>query len=307
MLASPWPGRFDDGQWVFELKWDGVRCIAGTGTDTVSIRSRRGNDMSQYYPELTGLDLPTGLVLDGEIVALDEKGRPSFERLQGRMNRVPVTRDSVTPITYVVFDVLFDGQPLLETPLERRVDRLMSIELPPPLVHTDQFLASSSAIWDFVIENDLEGIVAKRLGSRYLPGKRSPDWRKIANFKQLRAVVGGYTPGTGARESSFGALLLGLWDADRLRWIGAVGSGFNDRSLAAIRAALDEMTVPACPFFSDKEIPKGSVWIEPQLVAMVRYKEWTLAGRVRAPSLLGFTDDPVEAVTWDAEGPKGGR
>jgi bifunctional non-homologous end joining protein LigD len=307
MLASPWPEPFDDGQWVFELKWDGVRCIAGTGTNTVSLRSRRGNDMGERYPELTRLDLPAGLVLDGEIVALDDNGHPSFELLQGRMNRVQGTRESVIPITYVVFDLLFEGEPLLDTPLERRVDRLASLELPPPLVRTDQFVASSSAIWDFVVVNDLEGIVAKRLGSRYLPGSRSPDWRKIGNFRQLRAVVGGYTQGTGGRGSSFGALLLGLWDVDRLRWIGAVGSGFNDRSLAAIRTALDEMTVPVCPFSPESELPKGSTWVQPQLVAMVRYKEWTLAGRVRAPSFLGFTDDPVGAVTWEAEGPEGDR
>ena len=158
-------------------------------------------------------------------------------------------------------------------------------------------------MWSFVEDNDLEGIVAKRLGSRYTSGVRSPDWRKIGFFKQLRAVVGGFTPGVGGRSGTFGALLLGLWDEDRLRWIGSVGSGFSDRSLAAIRTALDEMTMAECPFLPDGELPNRSTWVQPQLVSMVRYKQWTAAGRLRAPSFSGFTDDPVESVTWVSEGP----
>jgi bifunctional non-homologous end joining protein LigD len=299
MLASAWPQPFDDDQWVFELKWDGVRCVAST----IELRSRRGNDMTARYPELAGLELPDGLVLDGEIVAMDESGRPSFGRLQRRMNRVPGIGEPITPVTYVVFDLLADGDPLLNDPLERRVARLRMLDLPPPLVCADQYPEKSDAIWQFVVANDLEGIVGKRLGSPYVPGLRSPDWRKIGYFKQLRAVVGGFTQGTGGRTSTFGALLLGLWHGDRLRWIGAVGSGFNDRSLVAIRTALDAMTIADSPFHPVAEIPRGSIWVQPQLVAMVRYKEWTAGGRVRAPSFLGFTDDPIDVVTWEVEGP----
>lgn len=303
MLASVWPQPFDDDQWVFELKWDGVRCIASTQGDVLDLRSRRGNDMSARYPELAALELPHGLVLDGEIVALDATGRPSFERLQGRMNRVPGLGEPMTPVTYVVFDLLADGGPLLDERLEERVARLRELELPPPLVCGDQYPRSSGAIWDFVVQNDLEGIVGKRLGSAYVPGLRSPDWRKVGNFKQLRAVVGGFTRGTGGRSGTFGALLLGLWHGDRLRWIGAVGSGFDDRALVAIRAALDEMVVGESLFHPDAEMPRGSTWVRPQLVAMVRYKQWTSGGRVRAPSFLGFTDDPIANVTWQTEGP----
>ena len=158
-------------------------------------------------------------------------------------------------------------------------------------------------MWAFVVENDLEGIVAKRLGSRYQPGVRSPDWRKIGHFKTVRAVVGGYTQGTGSREGTFGALLLGLIDRDRLRWIGAVGSGFDERSLLAIRQAADQMRVAESPFHPDDQLPAGAVWVEPRLVAVVRYKEWTGAARVRAPSFQGFTDDPIDRITWETEGP----
>jgi bifunctional non-homologous end joining protein LigD len=304
MLATPWPAPFDDDEWVFELKWDGVRCIASSaGHGGLRLRSRRGIDMTTRYPELAGVEIREGLALDGEIVALDENGHPSFERLQGRMNRVPGVGETTVPITYVVFDLVADGVSLLRVPLEERTGRLSSLPLPTPIVIADRFPEQSGGLWSFVVEHDLEGIVAKRLGSVYQPGVRSPDWRKIGNFKQLRAVVGGFTKGTGGRMGTFGALLLGLYDGAMLRWIGAVGSGFDDRALRAIRAALDEMTVSESPFEPDPELPRGARWVQPRLVAMVRYKQWTAAGRVRAPSFLGFTDDAVESVTWDSEGP----
>ncbi len=302
MLATPWPSVFDDDEWVFELKWDGVRCVL-TSDDGIELYSRAGNQMTARYPELAGADLPNGLVLDGEIVALDAAGHPSFELLQGRMHALPVGATPL-PITYVVFDILHDQESTLHLSLEERTSRLRRLDLPAPIVVADSFPGESAAIWSFVEGHDLEGIVAKRLGSRYSPGTRSPDWRKIGHFKQLRALVGGFTPGTGGRTSTFGALLLGLHDGDRLRWIGAVGSGFDERSLLAIRGALDEMMVTESPFATDPDIPAGSTWVEPRLVAMVRYKQWTSAGRVRAPSFKGFTDDPPDAITWAREGPE---
>lgn len=302
MLATAWPAPFDDDEWVFELKWDGVRCIMTSGTGGVHLASRAGNDMTGRYPELATLDVPDGLVLDGEIVALDANGHPSFELLQGRMNVNPVGTTPV-PITYVVFDLLRRGEPVLRAPLEERIRQLAELELPGPIIVGDRFPAVSGPVWAFVKDHDLEGIVAKRLGSRYIPETRSPDWRKIGNFKQVRAVVGGFTPGTGGRSGTFGSLLLGLWDGDRLRWIGSVGSGFNETALRAIKNALVEMEVDECPFHQDPDFPNGSAWVAPQLVAMVRYKQWTSAGRVRAPSFKGFTDDAVAAVTWTEEGP----
>ncbi len=302
MLATAWPAPFDDDEWVFELKWDGVRCVMMAEGGRVHLASRAGNDMTGRYPELATLDIPDGVVLDGEIVALDGAGHPSFELLQGRMNANPAASPTI-PVTYVVFDLLRQGEPMLSLPLEERAQRLAELDLPGPVVVGDRYPAESGPIWAFVQEHDLEGVVAKRLGSRYVPDTRSPDWRKIGNFKQLRAVVGGFTPAAGGRSGTFGSLLLGLADGDRLRWIGAVGSGFNESSLRAIRGALDEMEVQETPFHPDPDIPKGSTWVEPHLVAMVRYKQWTAAGRVRAPSFKGFTDDAVAAVTWDEEGP----
>lgn len=301
MLATSWDAPFSDPGWVFELKWDGVRCLMSTTDSGVQMRSRAGNDLADRYPELLGLDLPPDTVLDGEVVALDEEGRPSFERLQGRMSS-GAGRGRL-PITYVVFDLLHRGVTVVDRPLEKRMEMLKQLDPPTPIVVADRFHGDSKPVWDFVVANDIEGIIAKRLGSSYQSGKRSPDWRKIGQFKQIRAVVGGFTAGTGGRESTFGSLLLGLWAGDGLRWIGAVGSGFDDKSLRSIRTALDEMTISGSPFQPDADIPRGSTWVQPQLVAMVRYKQWTAAGRVRAPSFKGFTDTAPELVSWDAEGP----
>ncbi|MCP4306342.1 MAG: hypothetical protein GY926_01255 [bacterium] len=299
MLATPWDTPFSDPGWVFELKWDGVRCLMSSTGPSVQTTSRAGNDLAGRYPELVGVDLPADTVLDGEVVALDENGLPSFERLQARMS----AGRSRLPITYVVFDLLHRKAPMVHRPLEERMEALRELELPSPIVVADRFHGDSQPVWDFVVANDIEGIVAKRLGSTYQSGRRSADWRKIGQFKQMCAVVGGFTVGTGGRESTFGALLLGLATGDRLRWIGAVGSGFDDKSLRSIRSALDEMTVPDSPFQPDTDLPAGSTWVEPQLVAMVRYKQWTAAGRVRAPSFKGFTDTAPELATWEAEGP----
>lgn len=304
MLATPWDVPFADADWRFELKWDGIRCLLSADDGDVSLQSRNGNDLTGRYPELAGLKIAGNCVLDGEIVALDEDGYPSFELLQRRMNLGrPGPLSHAVPVSYVVFDALHDGESLVQRSLLERSERLSNMQLPAPVVVGDHFVGDSAPVWDFVTKNNLEGIVAKRVTSRYQPGVRSPDWRKIGNFKQVRAVVGGFTPGTGGRASTFGALLLGLWSEDQLRWIGAVGSGFDDRALRAIRGALDEMVLPASPFGLDRDIPEGSTWVEPRLVAMIRCKQWTSAGRLRAPSFKGFSDLSAGAATWETEGP----
>lgn len=304
MLATPWPEWFADEAWQWELKWDGIRAIV-TIDDGISIRSRRGNDVTARYPEIGAGHVERPVVLDGEIVAFDGE-RPSFERLQSRMNlsspgliEASMAR---TPVTYVVFDLLYDGGEIVDLPWDERRARLEGMALPDRMVVADVF-ADPEPLWSFVLARGIEGIVGKRVDSPYRPGVRSPDWRKVAAFATVRAVVTGFTPGEGGRSGTFGSLLLALWDGDRLRPIGTVGSGFDDRSLRAIRGALDEMVVAELPI--EGEIPRDAVLVRPALVAAVQYREWTSAGRLRAPSFKGFTDDPSEAITWEAEGPPG--
>ncbi len=306
MLAVRRLSPFVDPEWGFEVKWDGVRTILSFDGDEVLLRSRAGNDATAKYPELAGFRSGNPMILDGEVVAPDATGRPSFERLQQRMNVTAppqVAKLSVAiPVTYVVFDVLFDGVPLIDQPWTARRARLAGLELPASFTRVEPVDEDPSALWDLVRARGLEGIVAKRLDSLYRPGERSPDWQKITAFRTVRAVVGGFTKGDGGRSGSFGALLLGLRDQDGLRWVGAVGSGFSDAALGAIRAALDQMVVAECPFVPDDQIP-AATWVHPHLVAAVQYKEWTGAGRLRAPSFKGFTQDDAGSVTWETEGP----
>ena len=296
MLATRWPGAYSDPGWAFEVKWDGVRAIAswdGTGLD---VRSRTGRPIGPEYPELDQLAGLEPCVLDGEIVAFDSEGRPSFGRLQQR-------KTVETPISFMAFDLLFLGAPLLEEPWTARRDRLTGLELPPPFVIPDPVVGDGEALWAGVAEQGLEGMVAKRLDSTYRPGERSPLWRKIARVDQVRAAVAGYLPGEGGRASTFGSLLLGLVEGDGLRYIGSVGTGFTSATLAAIRSAFDELATDRSPFRSGSEVPPGARFIEPSLVALVEFKEWTRAGKLRAPSFKGFTEDDPASATWISEGP----
>jgi bifunctional non-homologous end joining protein LigD len=306
MAATRWPEVFADESWRWELKWDGVRVLLFHDGADVTLRSRAGNDVTTTYPELTRIKARRRLVLDGEVVALDEAGIPSFGRLQGRMNvdspRLVAAAVTDIPISYVVFDVLHDGVEVITEPWEQRRGRLAALDLPDPMVQSEVFM-DPGPMWSFVRERGLEGLVAKRLGSRYRPGRRSPDWRKVPALLSTRAVVAGWTPGSGSRSTTFGALLLGLWHGDRLRFVGSVGTGFDDLALRAIRSTLDELGSDHPAFSADADLPDGAVWVEPRLVAVVQSRGWTTAGRLRAPSFKGFTDQPITSITWTAEGP----
>lgn len=292
MLATPWPHPFDDEGWWFELKWDGYRCLATGGTRT-RLRSRRGLDLADRFPDVASIPIPEGWTLDGEIVVLDPEGRPDFSLLQagGRA-------------TYVAFDLL-DGpdSTFIDRPFEDRRDRLVSLDLDRRIVVTEPVAGEGVALYDAVAAQGLEGIVAKRSGSRYLPGRRSPDWRKIANRNVIRAVVGGWLPGEGGRSSTFGSLLVGLWRGDALRWVGAVGSGFSDAQLGPIMEALRELERPSPPFEDVSAVPAGARWVDPGLVIAVEYKEWTRDDRLRAPVYKGLESVPSSEVTWESERP----
>jgi len=308
MAATKWPLAFSDPDWAFEVKWDGVRVIATWDGDRLTLRSRRGRDITLTYPELSwpGTGQPT--ILDGEIVALDAAGRPSFGELQQRMNLTSgagAMQD--VPISVMVFDILYLGSPLIDQPWSERWGKLQALDLPLPYVVPEPVMADGETLWEAIREQELEGMVAKKTSSPYRPGARSEDWRKISRVEQVRAVVGGFVAGEGSRTGTFGSLLLGLDDGNQLRFIGSVGTGFDQPTLRAIREALDEMAQLESPFAEDSEIPRDATFVDPQLVAMVEFKEWTRVGKLRAPSFKGFTDDPPEAATWLEEGPPAPR
>lgn len=298
MLAVSAQAPFSDEGWWFEPKWDGYRCMAAVEAveEVVRLRSRRGLDLTGRFPDVAALALPPGVVLDGEIVALDEAGVPSFSLLQRRGEAGAVGA------TLVVFDLLHHrSETLVGLPFEERRSRLAELDLPSTVVVSEPIAGAGEALFAAAVEQGLEGVVAKRVGSTYQPGRRSSDWRKVSARRRARAVVGGWLPGEGGRSSTFGSLLVGLWDGDALRWVGAVGSGFTDRQLVPIRETLDQISRTASPFADPRLVPRGARWVEPAIVISVEFREWTRDHHLRAPVFKGIDPTPPGEVTWEAE------
>ncbi len=304
MLATSWPHAFDDPDWWFEVKWDGYRVLVHSEEGMVRLRSRRGNDLTDTFPEIEGPRETRSLVLDGEIVVFDDDGVPSFHRLQqrnGLYGTAARERAARHPATVVVFDLLADERLVVDEPYERRRARLESLDL-GTLVASRPIRGEGLSLWDAIHERGLEGMVAKRFGSLYRPGQRSADWRKITRRRTMNAVVGGFLPGEGARLDRFGSVLIGLRDDDgALRFVGAVGSGFTHSDLEAMHWAMRELQSSVSPFADTGSIPRGAVWVQPGIVIRVEYKEVTPDGRLRAPVFKGASDVPPEEVTWSAE------
>lgn len=289
MLAVPWDQPFDDPEWGFELKWDGVRAIAYSDGESLKLVSRNGNDLTPKYPALANVVLPVG-VLDGEVVALDDGGLPSFALL--------ASDPQGSPLAFVAFDLLeASGRPLVGTPLRTRRERLLEFVDGSPVAANDMTIGEGVDLFDAVSRSGLEGIVAKRLDSPYQSGTRSSQWRKVLNLSTSRCLVLGYT--VSDRGLPFSALALGMYHDGRIRYVGRVGSGFSESDRSAIRVALDQMPGPPLSVENDEPI----VWCEPQLVAHVQFRNWTPAGRLRGPVFKGFGAEPPESVTWESEGP----
>lgn len=303
MLATRWAKPFDDEDWWFEVKWDGYRAIV-SNDGKIRVRSRRGIDLLAGFPELAQLPIPDGVVIDGEIVAFDSDGRPSFSLIQRRTGFGGAGTDARVSVNFVAFDVLYrNGENLLDAPYEDRKAALDDLAIGSPVVTAAPTRGTGIALFDAVKAQGIEGIVGKRTGSRYLPGKRSPDWRKISVKRQMRAVVGGWVEGDGSRSTTFGSLLLGLWDEGRLRFVGAVGSGFTESTLNAIAVALAEIARDTAPFDPPVRYPGKLHWVEPGLVVNVEYKEWTHDDHLRAPVYKGVEIAEPGSIDWATEGP----
>jgi bifunctional non-homologous end joining protein LigD len=303
----------DDARWAFEIKWDGVRAICQSEPGRMRLHSRNLLDITPRYPELNRLNRALShhrAVLDGEVVALDAEGRPSFGALQRRMH---VTAESTvrrlareTPVTYVIFDLLWlDGHSLMDLPYEERRARLAELDLgdgerwrvPDYVVgHGAQLLAATE-------QQGLEGVIAKRLDSLYEPGRRSPSWVKVKNLYRQEVVVGGWVPGDGRRRDRIGALLAGVWDNGELRHIGRVGTGFTEKELDRLSKLLAPLTREDSPFApGGPKVPRNAVFVEPRFVAEVEFREWTEGGQLRAPSYKGLRDDKdAELVVREEE------
>ena len=301
MLAEGGHEAFDDPDWQFEPKLDGVRALAYVTTEGTTLLSRRGRDQTAQYPELSNLAVYTNAlqaVLDGEIVALDQNGQPSFSRLQQRIGlsgEREIERAKETyPVSIHLFDILWlDERDLTQEPLSERrriLNEVVTQSGPVALTHVVE--GEGTALFQAAKTLGLEGIVAKRSDSIYEPGHRSRAWRKIKATKIVDAVVLGWTPGAGSRSQSFGALLVGAYRDGTLRWIGQVGGGFNAKLLDALQRRLHEIEVADTPI-DDPELRKvrGAHWVRPELVVAVEYLEITRTGKLRAPLYKGLRPD----------------
>jgi len=294
----------------YEFKWDGIRALTYWDGHRLRIETRNHNDVTARYPELHPLAAALGsrtAVLDGEIVALDDAGRPRFERLQQRLgltNDRQVAQAVVSvPAFLLLFDVLYwEGRSRLATPYADRRALLTAMELnganwqtPPAQLGEggDATLIAARTL-------GLEGVVAKKLGSHYVQGARTSAWQKVKLLNRDEFVVGGWTPGTGGRGASLGALLIGRYDRDRqLVYEGRVGTGFTDKELDRLSTLLRARERPTSPFARHTE--KHAHWVEPELVVEVEYLEHTSQGILRAPSYKGVRTDkaPVDVVRAD--------
>jgi bifunctional non-homologous end joining protein LigD len=302
MLAEPWPKPFDDPRWRFEPKLDGIRTLAYVTTDATRLVSRTGRNQTAQYPELANLARfvnALSSVIDGEIVAHDE-GRPSFERLQQRMNlssarEIEKARRDI-PVTLYAFDLLWlDGRDLTGQPLEERRRLLEEVATETgPLRLTVVVDGEGTRLFEAAKENGFEGVLAKKLGSTYVPGRRTKDWRKVKAVNQQDCVILGWTPGTGSRSRTFGSLLAGAIKDGKLTWIGQVGTGFTEPVLADLLARLRDVETDQPPV-DDRELArvKGARWVRPELVCEVEYLQITKAGKLRAPSFKGLRPDKL--------------
>jgi bifunctional non-homologous end joining protein LigD len=279
--------------WAFEVKWDGYRAIATESGGDVTLTSRNGNDLTARFQNVAK-EIPKAVktpdcVLDGEVCALDESGRSSFSAMQqGKAG---------TPIVYYVFDVLeIEGEPVIDRPLVERRKLLEGLlDRRNKIVRLSETFDDGQALLDAAKQQRLEGIMAKRLDSRYLPGKRTRDWLKIKTHSEQEFVVAGYTKGTGRRASSFGSLVLGYYVSNELVYAGNVGTGFNSKEIEKLLDKLRPLRRDTAPFREVPKMPKvrksDVIWVEPKLVVEVEFAEWTHDGRLRAPSYQGLRED----------------
>ncbi len=315
MHASLSEGPFSSPDWSFEPKLDGVRALSFIQRGKVSIFSRRGLDSTKQYPSIAEElweQVEPEMVLDGEIVAFDDNGVPSFQEIQLRLNLMRESdikrAESQVPVSYYVFDILYaGGYDLRGARLEQRKRLLRQLLMPAERVRlVEHFEQDGEVAYRVAVEHGLEGLLAKRQDSTYESGRRSKNWMKIKSTKEGEFVIGGYTEGGGWRAGTFGSLLLGYYDdAGRFVYAGHVGTGFNDKTLKMLKERLEALRTGERPFAEEpsrsgmafgrpKNMPVA--WVKPELVAQVRYAQWTKDGMLRAPSFLGLREDkaPVE-------------
>ncbi len=287
-LADEVPGG---SGWLYEVKWDGYRALASVTGGDVKLASRKGNDLPNRFAEvaraISRATKSPDCVLDGEVCALDEHGRSSFSVMQ----------QGSGPFVYYAFDVLeVDGEPVIDLPLTERRRRLASLlDRRGDTVRLSEAFDDGDALYAAAVEQGLEGVIAKKADSRYLPGRRTSDWLKVKTHQEQEFVVAGYTKGKGRRAGRLGSLVLAVSRGGELAYVGNVGTGFNEKEIDRLAKLLRALERPASPFPEVPKMPRvrkdDVVWVEPELVAEVEFAEWTHDDRLRAPVYKGLRED----------------
>ena len=298
MLAESGDAAFNRAGWMWEPKLDGYRVLAFIDAGGVKLRSRKGLELAATFPRLAaelGKQGAHAMILDGELVAFDAAGKPSFaalqERAQLKTEREIAAADLNAPVAFFAFDLLhFAGVDLRKAVYADRRRYLAQCLMPSPLVHLVHAAEDGLALQEAALASGFEGVIGKRADSRYESGKRSTSWLKVKPTRSADFVVGGYTKGKGAR-ADLGALLVGYWDEGKLRYASHVGSGFDDKSLAQVKQRLAPLQRKTRPFAEEPELNAPTTWVEPRVVAEVSFQSWTADGALRAPVFLRLRDD----------------
>jgi bifunctional non-homologous end joining protein LigD len=302
MLATLTDRRDFGDDWVLERKFDGERCVARKAGSEVRLESRTGKDLTGTYPEVSAAvsaQRSRDLLLDGEVVAY-EGDQTSFARLQQRLGLTRPSSEQVArfPVVYCVFDLLaVDGEDLTDRPFVERRSRLTrTIRSSSAVQHTEAWSDDSERRFAEACRSGWEGLIAKRADAPYVAG-RSKDWLKLKCVWEQEFVIGGYTEPTGSR-TDFGALLVGYYEQDSLRYAGKVGTGYTKATLHDLGARLRKLETAQPAFVDARPIPRGVHWTRPDLVAQIGFAEWTSDARLRQPRFLGLRDDksPAEVV-----------
>ncbi|MBI1886183.1 MAG: DNA ligase [Chloroflexi bacterium] len=301
MLAVTGEEAFDSPAHVFELKWDGVRAIAFVESGAVRVQDRFLRDITSFFPEfaaVSGRVRSKCAALDGEIVALDSKGKPDFQGLQPRLAGCDPQEASALarrwPVTYQAFDILFwDGRSVMNLPLWRRKSLLHQVARPDSFLHTPEYVEREGiAFFEAARDHGLEGIVAKEKAGLYHPGQRGPTWVRLNVYEKGEFVIGGYTFGGGRQKKPLASLLVGVYDAGgRLTYAGEVTGPFNDDAARELTARLDPLQTPESPFPNPPRLPRLIFWCRPEMACSVRFGQWAREGLIRFPMFVVLRPD----------------